>query len=71
MELNTKFKGHSEVLNYNEGKEVKMKAKKPMTEKQRQLLIKLIVAAISFVLGLAGQESEVLSKVMEFVQGLI
>ena len=48
-----------------------MKAKKPMTEKQRQLLIKLIVGAISFVLGAAGQESEILNKVMEFVQSLI
>lgn len=48
-----------------------MKAKKPMTEKQRQLLIKLIVAAISFVLGVAGQESEILNKVMEFVESLI
>ena len=45
--------------------------KKSLTEKQRQLLIKLIVAAISFVLGLTGQESEIFNKVEEFVQGLI
>ena len=37
MELNSKFKGYSEVLNFNKGKEVKMKAKKPMTEIQRTL----------------------------------
>ena len=47
-----------------------MKAKKPMSEKQRQLLIKLIIAAISFVLGLTGQDSETINKVMEFVQSL-
>ena len=71
MELNSKFKGYSEVLNFNKGKEVKIKVKKPMTEKQRQLLIRLIIAAISFVLGLTGHDSEIVDKVIEFVESLV
>lgn len=70
MELNTKIKGCSEVNNIKERKEVKME-KKPLTENQRQLLIRLIIAAISFVLGMVGMSSDVLSKVIEFVNTLI
>lgn len=45
--------------------------KKPLSEKQRQLLIRLIIAAISFVLGIVGVNSDVLTKVIEFVNTLI
>ena len=64
------FKKYIKQLDTTERRCKKME-KKQLTEKQQQLLIKLIVAAISFILGLAGQESEILSKVTEFVQGLI
>lgn len=70
MELNSKFKGSSEVVNMKEGKEVKME-KKPLSERQHQLLVRLIIAAISFVLGMVGVNSDVLTRVTEFVNTLI
>ena len=70
MELNSKFKDSSEVINIKKGKEVKME-KKQLSEKQRQLLIKLIIAAISFVSGMIGVNSDVVSKVIEFVNTLV
>lgn len=44
--------------------------KKPLTEKQKQLLIKAIIAVISFVLGIVGVNSEVLQQVINFINAL-
>lgn len=44
---------------------------KQLTEKQKQLLAKMIISMISFLLGLLSTNSEVIRQVTEFVNNLI
>ena len=44
---------------------------KQLTDKQKQLLVKMIISIISFLLGLTSTDSEVIRQVTEFVNNLI
>lgn len=62
----------ADKLTINESKQIQISKnmeRKQLTSKQRSLLIKLIIAGLSFVLGMLP-DSELLQKIIDFINNL-